>query len=544
MKQSAQTTARTVRTALGVARPRTDVGLTLGLAVAIGGLALGLVGLALVGPAVAAENATQAGLAGDDGNVTRSGSTLDANDTQSGPDYTRENVTHLYGEEEPVEHNRGMPDLVRTPDGGLIAIRADINETYESTILRLDAEGKVVSKSTVSGVLQDVERVGDDSYAATGLRDDDALVVWMDGSGTVTWNTTYGGEKRDMATDIASAPDGDAYVLASTDSFGVNTSDLWVVRVDATGAVVWDRLVEHETWTAFPEGVRLEDGSLIATIRTERSMDKEVDGRQNVSVARLAPDGSVSWRTVVAGPGQPNDKEEMFDVIPAHGDGVLIAGASNSGNGDGGNFDFWTARLDSDGAVLWQRQYEGATREFLSAAVRTDDGYVLAGFAERDEAPGVMGKLVAIDEDGSERSTTTFAQIPRFTNRFLGADWTADGRLAVSGTTVNDRDDGILSGAWIVDMSDAAPELDPGPSIWETQHPDASVGDGDDGESVGDDGDSGGDSDAAVSDADAAASAREPAAGASSADVVLFAATALSVVALFVPYGVRRLGRR
>jgi hypothetical protein len=543
MKQSAQTTVHTVRIAFGAVRPRTDIGLTLGLAVAVGGLALGLVGLALVGPAVAAENATQAGLASDDGNATRSGSTLDANDTQSGPDYTRENVTNLYGEEEPVEHNRGMPDLVRTPDGGLIAIRADINETYESTILRLDAEGNVVNEHTVPGVLQDVERVGDDSYAATGLRDDDALVVWMDGSGTVAWNTTYGGEKRDMATDIASAPDGDAYVLASTESFGVNTSDLWVIRVDATGAVVWDRLVEHETWTAFPEAVRLADGSLVATIRTERSMDKEVDGRQNVSVARLAPDGSVSWRTVVAGPGRPNDKEEMFDVIPAHGDGVLIAGASNSGNEVDRNFDFWTARLDSDGAVLWQRQYEGPTREFLSAAVRTDDGYVLAGFAERDEEPGVMGKLVAIDEDGSERFTTTFAQIPQFDNRFLGADWTADGRLALGGTTVNHREDGILSGAWIVDMSDAVPELEPGPSIWETQHPGASAGG--DGESAGnDDGDSDGDSDAAMADGDAATGAREPAAAASSADVVLFAATALSAVALFVPYGVRRLGGR
>lgn len=531
MKQSARTTVHTARRPLGAGRPPATVALVLGLVV-------GVVGLALVAPPVAADNATQSGVASDDENVTRSGSTVD-DAAQTGPDLTRENVTHLYGEDEPVEHNRGMPDLVRTPGGGIIAIRADVKETSESTIIRLDADGNVVSRHTVPGVLQDVERVGEDSYAATGIRGDDALVVWIDESGTVVWNTTYGGEGRDMATDVASAPDGDAYVLASTESFGVNTSDLWVVRVDADGGVVWDRLVEHETWTAFPEGVRLADGSLIATIRTERSMDKEVDGRQNVSVARLAPDGEVSWRTVVAGPGRPNDKEEMFDVIPAHGDGVLIAGASNSGTD--GDFDFWTARLDSDGAVLWQRQYEGATREFLSAAVRTDDGYVLAGFAERDEAPGVMGKLVAIDEDGSERSTTTFAQIPQFDNRILGADWTTAGRLAVSGTTVNQREDGILSGAWIVDVSDGVPELDPGPSIWETQHPDASV----DGDSSGDDGgDSDGDSDAAMADGDAATDARKPAAGASSADVVLYVATALSAVALFVPYGARRFRRR
>jgi len=154
-----------------------------------------------------------------------------------------------------------------------------------------------------------------------------------------------------------------------------------------------------------------------------------------------------------------------------------------------------------------------------------------------------MGKLVAIDEDGSERFTTTFAQIPQFDNRFLGADWTADGRLALGGTTVNHREDGILSGAWIVDMSDAVPELDPGPSIWETQHPGASAG-GDDGDSGGDGENSGGDSDAAASGGDAATGAREPTAGASSADVVLFAATALSAVALFVPYGVRRFRRR
>ena len=411
-----------------------------------------------------------------------------------------------------AEEYRDVRDLEPTDDGGLMALAVTGMSGSETTILRIDGSGNVVSEETVAGRYETITRVDNDSYAAAGTRGGYAQLTRIHEDGWIQWTERYGGpNETDVATDVVSAPDGDAYLLASTESVDNTTSDLWVLRVDDEGEVRWDRVLEHEDWTAFPEGERLGDGSLIATAQTQRSVDGDVDGAHDVFAARLAPTGAVEWQTEFSGPGDSTGTVAALDVVPAHDNGVVLVGANN--DTDEPTVDTWAAQLSSDGDLGWQRQYDAAGPSVSQAAVRTADGYVLVGGTAGQQGP-VQGHLLVIDSDGDEQRRATVTRNRTGVTRIQSAAWTREGRLAVGGFSAVEAEAGRQSEGWIAFVDDDLGGVDPGLPAWVTQHSEAErAGEG-----------------STVED--------------SSLDSVLFAATAVSVGLLFVPYGLRRFRRR
>ena len=68
-------------------------------------------------------------------------------------------------------------------------------------------------------------------------------------------------------------------------------------------------------------------------------------------------------------------------------DGGLLFGGNSNSNGSGdvsssnGGFDWWVARTDIAGNILWERSYGGSANEFLNYIVKTSDGgFLLAGY--------------------------------------------------------------------------------------------------------------------------------------------------------------------
>lgn len=428
-------------------------------------------------------------------------------------------VSTLY-ETNSIDGNQQVRDIVRTENGGLLALVVTSGGS-ETLVVGLDSSGAVVSEETVSGRLESISRVDTDAYAAAGVRGDVAILTRINEEGWIEWTERYGGDERDVGFDAVSAPHGDTYLLASTDSFEndteYDTSNLWAVRVDSEGEIRWDRLLEYEQSSAFPQGERLADGSLIATIQTGRSVDgDDTDGESDVAAVRLAPDGDTEWRTEITGIDEPDRSERVTDVAPAHDTGVVLAGGSNSGNAEEANFDAWATHLGTDGDIGWQRQYDSERRTFVSSVIRTANGYLLAGGQlGREQGQEISaGTLSRIDTDGTEQATSVVRPDRNARVTIRAADWLGDDRLAVGGTTVggSNSDEGRREG-WIDAATTLPAGTDPGPSVWETQH-------------------------SAAEQAGEGWTVEE-----SSADLVLIGATAVSVLLLFVPYGGRRLRR-
>src|SRR2546427_10709040 len=72
------------------------------------------------------------------------------------------------------------------------------------------------------------------SFGAGGF---DMWVVRLDSLGHVVWQRTYGGTGNDFALSVDQTPDGGFIVAGNTASFGAGSYDAWVLRLDAMGLV-------------------------------------------------------------------------------------------------------------------------------------------------------------------------------------------------------------------------------------------------------------------------------------------------------------------
>jgi hypothetical protein len=70
----------------------------------------------------------------------------------------------------------------------------------------------------------------------------------LDSTGNVTWQKTYGGESYDGAYSIHQTSEGGYIVAGYTESFGAGSHDFWVLKLDSTGNVTWQKTYGGTNW--------------------------------------------------------------------------------------------------------------------------------------------------------------------------------------------------------------------------------------------------------------------------------------------------------
>ncbi len=170
-------------------------------------------------------------------------------------------------------------DISQTADGGYIAtgsttssvsgnVTGTINGIFDFWVVKLNAAGTIVWNKSIGGdqvqIASSIKQTADGGYIVAGKSNSsvsgnitgtnngliDILLVKLDASGNITWNKLLGGNADEIAGAVLQTADG-GYIVAGTSassasgsvtqtSFGVE--DYWVVKLDASGTVVWDKL--------------------------------------------------------------------------------------------------------------------------------------------------------------------------------------------------------------------------------------------------------------------------------------------------------------
>jgi len=196
-------------------------------------------------------------------------------------------------------------------------------------LFKIDGEGDMIWHTYVIGDDEDRAKAvisTDDGYVMAGTTesyghgDFDAYIVKLDKSGKKVWLNAFGGGDDEIAEDIIATDDG--YILVgSTDSFGLNHKDVYVIRTDKEGKKIWER-------------------------KYGDSYDDE-----GYAIAK-APDG-----------------------------GYVIAGKTQTRrNGT----DLYLFKIDENGKLKWQRTYGGEEDDSAYDIVSTDDGYLIVGTRQPD----------------------------------------------------------------------------------------------------------------------------------------------------------------
>ena len=270
----------------------------------------------------------------------------------------------------------------QTQDGGYIAAGQTSSfgaGDYNLWVMKLNSSGEVTWEKRYGGAGDDyagsIQQTQDGGYILTGHTFSfgegitDAWVIKLDSTGNVTWQKTYGGSGEDAIDSIQQTQDGGYIAAGATTSFGVESSDVWVMKLNSSGEVVWQKTYGGvgDDWAKTIQ--QTQDGGYIVAGYTSSLSAQGSDAW----VMKLSSAGAVVWQKAYGGTG-----DEVANAIQQTQEGGYIVA------GDmwplGGPDDAWVFKLDSAGEIVWQRIYGGSAWDSASSVQQTrDGGYIVAG---------------------------------------------------------------------------------------------------------------------------------------------------------------------
>ena len=272
--------------------------------------------------------------------------------------------------------------IEQTYDGGYVFAGAFAHAGWEMWVLKLDSSGEVEwqksfkGKDYERGIAYSVQQTSDGGYIAAGEFiygevDTDVWILKLAPDGTKEWDKTYGGSDPDHAYALQQTSDGGLVVAGQNGRpLSVGEGGIWVLKLHPSGEIQWQKTYGGEKEDEARSIQQTNDGGYIVAGKTSSFGVESTD----IWILKLDPEGWMEWQQTIGGEGQ----DYARSVRQAYDGGYIVAGTTYSfGNGDG---DFWVLKLDKNGNVEWQKTYGGYGREEAYSVLQTHDGrYAVAG---------------------------------------------------------------------------------------------------------------------------------------------------------------------
>jgi hypothetical protein len=233
----------------------------------------------------------------------------------------------------------------------------------------------------------------------------DLFLVKYDPSGNVLWATSSGGNSSDYANCVSIDAAGNTYVTGNFQSpsiifgsttltnAGVNTSDIFLVKYDPLGNVIWAKntggtdddvpksVSTDATGNSYIAGYYLNTTTIGSTAMTSNGFD-------DLFVAKLDPSGNVLWATSAGG----NNRDQAYSVaFDAAGNSYvtghfvsssIVFGSTTLTNS--ASYDLFVVKYNPSGNALWAKNAgEHAPANGNSIAVDpSGNSYVAGNFAD------------------------------------------------------------------------------------------------------------------------------------------------------------------
>jgi gliding motility-associated-like protein len=227
----------------------------------------------------------------------------------------------------------------------------------------------------------------------------DLWVIKLDATGEMVWQRCIGGFSVETGAQVRQTADGGYLVAGSSGSIECEETrgkdlDFWVVRLSPQGDMIWQKRYgggNHE----YCYGLDLTgDGGFFVAGHTE-SFDGDVTGlhgKRDLWVVKADANGNMQWQKTAGG----SDDDDATSVRATPDGGCILAGSTRSVDGDvsgnHGKLDLWMVKLSNTGNLEWQRSLGGTESELAwGVTLAADGGYVAAGFAGSSDGD-VTGK--------------------------------------------------------------------------------------------------------------------------------------------------------
>ncbi|PNX48874.1 MAG: hypothetical protein BV457_02880 [Thermoplasmata archaeon M9B1D] len=281
-----------------------------------------------------------------------------------------------------------------------------------------------------------VQQTTDGGYILTGYTvsygggASDIWLVKTDVAGNQLWTKTFGGSGNDLSRSVQQTSDGGYIIGGQTQSFGNGGDDIWVIKTDASGNILWEKTFG---------GINDDNCFWILQLPSDDYVltgDWDLQGAADLYLMKLSSEGTELWRKTYSGdnPGFGHSMQIVSDG------GFILFGGTNLY----GDLDMWLIKTDMNGTIQWEKIFGERIPEVATTIIQTkDDGFLLGGWTLPTDLNKSM-LLIKTDDEGNmlwEKSIDAGYEDEPYVNT-LGLNEASDGSFIIAGEKIvlNEKD--------------------------------------------------------------------------------------------------------
>ncbi len=216
--------------------------------------------------------------------------------------------------------------------------------------VKIDLQGKKIWSQTYGGERTErcfgVDLTNDGfiligSTNSYGAGDQDVYLVKIDTQGKELWSKTFGSEKFDMGHDVKRTIDGGYVIIGYTQTQSQGKNDAWILKTDSKGNKVWETLIGEKEDDRTVRGIQTNDGNYIVTGYTESYGASIWD----LFLVKIDNRGKVIWRRNHTG----ISSDLGYGIFESKDGGLLLTGQTYSYGDQKG--DLWLLKTDGLGNI-------------------------------------------------------------------------------------------------------------------------------------------------------------------------------------------------
>lgn len=257
-----------------------------------------------------------------------------------------------------VNDSTGIPyiyGIEQTNDSGVVLVGTSGGDVFASKFDKVGAQQWIVKYGgdSTQEYLYDICDAGDGGYMAVGFSkssngdldtnygEEDVWLIKLDDKGGLVWQRNYGGTKVDIAYKVIQCLEGGFLILGETQSNDIDvsgnhnahgSSDIWVVKVDDTGVIEWQKCLGGTNAESGRDVIQMQSGNFLICGQAESWTGdlNQNHGSYDAWVLKLSNPYIVSTKSVLnnnsfsAYPNPANDRLIVSVDRPVNGELQLL----------------------------------------------------------------------------------------------------------------------------------------------------------------------------------------------------------------------------
>jgi hypothetical protein len=210
---------------------------------------------------------------------------------------------------------------------------------------------------------------GETGTTVTGQHD--VYIVKTNSNGNLLWTQSIGGSEEDEAKDVRQNSNDEYLITGFTKSFGAGNSDVWLICVDASGSILWNKTFGSPDEESGEAIVPTSDGGCAITGYKYSNITNDMD----VLLIRTNSSGDTLWTKTY---GSADTLEAGYGLAKTDDGGFIITGTIAILSPLTQNL--LVIRTDSLGNVIWTKTIEedGYSTGYCIRK-SNNNGYIICG---------------------------------------------------------------------------------------------------------------------------------------------------------------------